>query len=184
MESLLQPWIYRLYPYPGESLSHYLGRFRFANDLTVSRLAAEAGLGGVLIKRLEYFRLNPFPTTLQLEKLASFMEISIEEILTMLPAQGIGMKLEPIRICAACYAERPYHRLEWQYKTTAGCDRHRLRLLAECPKCKARFPIPSNWQGNCQRCGIGYGDMQVFQKAYRSLLPFRPKSIDSSDCNS
>jgi TniQ len=163
---IIQSWIYRLEPYPGESLSHYLGRFRVANDLTVSRLAAEAGLGGVLVKRLEYLRLNPFPTTLQLEKLASFMEISIEEILTMLPTQGIGMKLEPIRICAACYADRPYHRLEWQYKTTAGCDRHRLRLLSECPKCKARFPIPSDWQGNCQRCGIGYGDMQVFQKAY------------------
>jgi transcriptional regulator with XRE-family HTH domain len=166
MESLLQPWIYRLEPYPRESLSHYLGRFRVANDLTVSRLAAEAGLGGVLIKRLEYLRLNPFPTPLQLEKLASFMEISIEEILAMLPAEGVGMKLEPLRLCAACYGEQSYHRLAWQYKTTAGCDRHRLRLLSECPKCKARFPIPSNWHGKCQRCGMGYGDMQAFQKIY------------------
>lgn len=166
MEIDIQPWIYRLQPYPGESLSHYLGRFRRANDLTVNRLAAEAGLGGVLVKRLEHLRLNPFPTTLQLGKLASFMEVSVDELQAMLPAQGVGLKLEPLRLCGACYGEQPYHRLHWQYKTMAGCEHHHLRLLSECPKCKARFPIPSLWHGNCQRCGLGFTDMGAFQKTY------------------
>jgi hypothetical protein len=40
------------------------------------------------------------------------------------------------------------------------CDRHRLRLLSECPKCRARFQVPSQWMGNCQRCGFEFGDMQ------------------------
>jgi transcriptional regulator with XRE-family HTH domain len=166
MESLLQPWISRLDPYPGESLSHYLGRFREENVLTIGRLAADAGLGGVLIKRLEYFRHNPFPTVSQLEKLAGFMELPLESLLKMFPAQGIGLKLEPIRLCAACYGESPYHRLEWQFKTTVGCEKHRLRLLSECPKCKARFQVPSQWMGNCQRCGLEFADMQSFQKHY------------------
>ncbi len=166
METILQPWIYRLAPYSGESLSHYLGRFREANCLSVSRLAEEARLGSVFIKRLEHFRHNPFPTASQLEKLAIFTEISPELLMMMLPEKGVGMKLEPIRLCAACYADQSYHRLEWQYKTTEGCEKHRLRLLSECPKCKAHFPIPSLWHGKCQRCGLRFSDMQFFQKYY------------------
>lgn len=166
METILQPWICRLAPYSGESLSNYLGRFREANCLSVSRLAEEARLGSVFIKRLEHFRHNPFPTASQLEKLATFMEISPELLMEMLPVKGVGIKLEPIRLCAACYNEVPYHRLEWQYKITSGCDKHRLRLLSECPKCKARFPIPSQWAGYCQRCGLDLVTMRVYQKSY------------------
>lgn len=166
MKAIIEPWIYRVAPYQGESLSHYLGRFREANCLSVSRLAEEAGLGSVFIKRLEYFRHNPFPTASQLEKLATFMEVSVDTLWEMLPEKGKGMKLEPIRLCATCYGENPYHRLMWQYKMTSGCDKHRLRLLSECPKCKARFLIPSLWTGYCQRCGLEFAAMQSCQKFY------------------
>lgn len=166
METSLQPWICRLAPYSGESLSNYLGRFREANCLSVSRLAEEAGLGSVFIKRLEHFRHNPFPTASQLEKLANFMEVSVDTLWEMLPEKGIGMKLEPIRLCAACCQENPYHRLTWQYKTTSGCEKHRLRLLSECPKCKARFAIPSLWTDYCQRCGLEFTAMRPSQKFY------------------
>ncbi|MEP6544364.1 hypothetical protein NDI47_19730 [Microcoleus vaginatus GB1-A2] len=46
-----------------------------------------AGLGGA-IARWEKFRFNPPP--------------SLEQ--EMLPPPGVGMKLEPIRLCGACYA--------------------------------------------------------------------------------
>ena len=36
-------------------------------------------------------------------------------------------------------------------KVTAGCDRHQLRLLSECPKCKARFKIPALWVDGWRR---------------------------------
>jgi hypothetical protein len=49
--------------------------------------------------------------------------------LRLLPPAGVGMKLEPIRLCGACYAESPCHKIEWQFKTTVGCDRHGLRWL-------------------------------------------------------
>lgn len=166
MNAGLEPWIYQVKPYSGESFSHYLGRFRRENIMTVSRLGEETGLGGVLIKRLEHFYLNPFPKIEQLQPLAEFMGLSPEALLAMLPPPGQGFKLEPIRLCGACYEVEPFHRLEWQFKDTAGCERHRLRLLSECPRCKARFQIPALWEGRCQRCGMGFGDMQAFQKPY------------------
>lgn len=30
----IQPWLFQIEPYQGESLSHFLGRFRRANELT------------------------------------------------------------------------------------------------------------------------------------------------------
>ncbi len=32
-------------------------------------------------------------------------------------ANGEVMKCEPIRVCGACYAESPCHRIEWQFKS-------------------------------------------------------------------
>jgi len=162
----IQPWLYQIQPYSGESLSHYLGRFRRANHLTVSALGKESGLGGIFIKRLEHFHLNPFPTAEQIAGLAGYMGISPKEVLGMLPPHGVSMKLEPSRLCAACYAEVPYHRLAWQYKQTSGCEKHRLRLLSACPKCKKRFGIPSIWTGYCDRCRLPYESMWTFQRSF------------------
>jgi hypothetical protein len=30
------------------------------------------------------------------------------------------MKHQPIRLCGACYAQVPCHRIEWQFKTTVN----------------------------------------------------------------
>lgn len=83
----------------------------------------------------------------------------------MLPPAGVGMKLEPIRLCGACYAESPCHRIEWQFKTRTGCDRHRLTLLSECPNCGVRFKSPALWvDGWCQRCFLTFANMVKSQK--------------------
>ncbi|MDB9376442.1 hypothetical protein [Nodularia sphaerocarpa] len=85
----------------------------------------------------------------------------------MLPPAGVGMNLEPIRLCAACYVESPSHRIEWQLKVTQGCQHHHLSLLSECPNCGARFKVPALWvDGWCQRCFMPFGDMVGFQKLY------------------
>lgn len=71
------------------------------------------------------------------------------------------MKLEPIRLCGACYGESPYHRIEWQYKSRWKCDRYDLKLLCKCPNCGARFAIPSLWEfGRCDRCGLDFSAMR------------------------
>jgi transcriptional regulator with XRE-family HTH domain len=101
----------------GESLSHFLGRFRRANKLTPNGLGKMAGLSGA-IARWEKFRFNPPPSPQQLEALAAVVGVERERLQEMLPPPGVGMKLEPIRLCGACYAQSPCHQIEWQFKTT------------------------------------------------------------------
>ncbi len=160
----LQPWLFRVEPFEGESLSHFLGRFRRANDLTPSRLGKAAGLGGA-IARWEKFYLSPFPSQQQLEVIASVVGVEAGRLAQMLPPAGVRMNHSPIRLCGACYAQEPYHRIEWQFKVMAECDRHQLRLLSECPNCGARFKIPALWvDGWCQRCFMVFEEMTKYQK--------------------
>lgn len=161
----LQPWLFRVEPFEGESISHFLGRFRRANELTPSGLAKAAGLGGA-IARWEKFRFNPPPSRQQLEALAAIIGVDADRLTQMLPPEGVGMKMEPIRLCGACYTESPCHKIEWQFKTTDGCKKHSLRLLSECPNCGARFQIPALWvDGWCSRCFLPFWEMTKHQKS-------------------
>jgi hypothetical protein len=160
----IQPWLFQVEPLEGESLSHFLGRFRRANELTPTRLGKAAGIGAV-IARWEKFRFNPPPSQQQLEALAKVVGVQTDRLVQMLPPKGVGMNLEPIRLCGACYAEEPCHRMEWQFKQTVGCSHHQLRLLSECPNCGARFKIPALWiEGICQRCFTTFAQMTEYQK--------------------
>ena len=161
----IKPWLFQVEPLEGESLSHFLGRFRRANELTPSGLANAAGLGGA-IARWEKFRFIPPPSHQQLGKLASVVGVDVDRLALMLPPAGVGMKLEPIRLCGACYAESPCHKIEWQFKKTQGCDRHKVTLLSECPNCGARFKVPALWvDGWCHRCFTTFGEMGKYQKS-------------------
>jgi TniQ len=161
----LQSWLFVVEPLKGESLSHFLGRFRRENSLTPSGLGKEAGIGAV-VARWEKFYLNPFPSQKELEALAKVVQIDVDRLRKMLPPQGVGMKHEPIRLCGACYGKVPCHRIEWQFKQTDKCDRHQLRLLSECPNCGARFQIPSLWiDGCCSCCFLAFAEMANFQKS-------------------
>lgn len=160
----IQPWLFQIEPLQGESLSHFLGRFRRANDLTPTGLGKATGLGGA-IARWEKFRFNPPPSRQQLEALAKVVEVDADRLAQMLPPAGVRMKLEPIRLCAACYVESAYHKIEWQLKITQGCDRHKLSLLSECPNCGVRFKIPALWIDSwCSRCFLPFSEMAEYQK--------------------
>lgn len=165
-----KPWYVE--PYDGESISHYFGRYRREETVSISspsRLSQAAGIGPVLA-RWEKFRFNPFPTKAELEAIGKLIGLDAERLLQMLPPQGERMKLEPIRLCAGCYAEAPYHRLEWQFQSTAGCDIHQLRLLSKCPGCEEPFPIPALWaKGECRKCRMPFKIMVKWQKG--SLIP-------------
>jgi transcriptional regulator with XRE-family HTH domain len=174
----IKPWLFLVEPLEGESLSHFLGRFRRANDLTPSGLGKAAGLGGAIasggalpIARWEKFRFNPPPSRQQLEALSVVLGVDVDQLLEMLPPVGVGMKLEPIRLCAACYTESPCHQIEWQFRETQGCGRHKLRLLSECPNCGARFKVPALWvDGWCQRCFTSFAKMAKHQKTAKALV--------------
>jgi transcriptional regulator with XRE-family HTH domain len=160
----INPWLFQVEPLEGESLSHFLGRFRRSNNLTPTGLGKAAGLGGA-IARWEKFRFNPPPSRQQLEALATVIGMNADRLVQMLPPPGVGMKLEPIRLCAACYDESPCHKIAWQFKETQVCNNHHLRLLSECPNCGARFKIPALWdKGACQRCFTTFAEMIKHQK--------------------
>jgi hypothetical protein len=161
----IQPWLFPVEPLEGESFSHFLGRFRRRNHLTPSALGQLAGIGAV-VARWQRFHLNPFPNAKELEGLANVVGVEALRLREMLPPQGVGMNCNTIRLCGACYAELPCHRMEWQFKSTAGCERHQLRLLSKCPRCGARFKIPALWEdGCCDRCRLTFGGMTNYQKA-------------------
>jgi transcriptional regulator with XRE-family HTH domain len=162
----IQAWLFHVEPLSGVSLSHYIGQFRRANNLTLAALGKEAGFGGAIISRWEKFRFNPPPSLSQLTALAVVVGVEVERLVEMLPPAGMGMKMEPIRLCGACYSESPHHRIEWQLKSVDRCRNHQLRLLSECPKCGARFKVPALWvDGWCQRCFTTFGEMKEFQKS-------------------
>lgn len=164
VDSGIQPWLFQIEPYEGESFSHFLGRFRQLNHLSPRGLGQLAGVGAV-VPRWERFHLNPFPTQKELEALAEVVIIGADRLTQMLPPKGVGMQFEPIRLCGACYAETPCHRMEWQYKSVWKCDRHNLKLLAKCPNCEAKFKQPSFWEaGGCERCRMPFRTMQTLQK--------------------
>ncbi|QIR40138.1 hypothetical protein HCG51_27770 [Tolypothrix sp. PCC 7910] len=150
----------------GESLSHFLGRFRRQNYLTATQLGKITGLGAV-IGRWEKFYFNPFPTPQELEKLADVVGVEVERLREMLPPKGVTIKPRPIRLCAACYAESHHHRIGWQFKDVMVCDRHNLGLLTKCINCQTPFPIPSDWiQGECHHCFLPFANMAKRQKRY------------------
>ncbi|WP_236142366.1 TniQ family protein [Nostoc sp. CMAA1605] len=97
--------------------------------------------------------------------MAKVVGVDADRLEQMLPLAEVGMKIEPIQLCAACYAESPCHKIEWQFKVTQGCDRHKLSLLSECPNCGAKVKIPSLWvDGFCQRCFLRFEEMIKYQK--------------------
>ena len=160
-------WLTRIEPFEGESISHFLGRFRRAKG---NRFSAASGLGkvaglGAVLARWEKFYLNPFPTQEELQKLANIIEISPDRIRQMLPSQSMVTQIKPIMLCAACYREQPYHRLQWQDKNKKGCDRHQLQLLSKCINCGTSFPIPALWsEGKCSNCHLPFAKMLRHQK--------------------
>ena len=162
-----QFWLTKVEPLEGESISHFLGRFRRARG---NRFSAASGLGqvvglGAVLARWEKFYFNPFPTQEELEALADIVMVDVERIKQMFPPKGTTMQCKPILLCAACYKENPYHRLEWQFKDKRGCDRHKLQLLSKCINCSTPFPIPSLWsEGKCSHCHLPFSKMVRHQK--------------------
>ncbi|AFZ00422.1 TniQ family protein [Calothrix sp. PCC 6303] len=155
-------------PYECESISHYLGRVRRfkANSLPSGySLGKIAGIGAVTT-RWEKLYLNPFPSETELEALAKVIEVEVERLRQMLPPKGMTMKPRPIRLCAACYAESPHHRIEWQFKDVMVCDRHQLPLSTKCKNCGTPFPIPADWvRGECPHCCLSFTKMAKRQKS-------------------
>ncbi|MBD2038291.1 TniQ family protein [Leptolyngbya sp. FACHB-321] len=155
-------------PLEGESIASYLVRFRsqeVSAMSTIGSLSRELRLGTAL-GRWEKFRFNPFPSVQEIELFCNRLGLEVEKLIPTFPSKEQKMKLEPIRLCASCYADAPYHRLEWQFKAIAGCHRHQVRLLHKCPSCERLFSIPELITEEKCKCGMYFRRMSRHQKRF------------------
>jgi hypothetical protein len=165
-----QPWFKYVEPKEGESIASFLYRFRQAkgNRISSARQLGEILEVGTVINRWEDLLFGGRkPKQKQVEALSHVTKIPVDRLWQMFPPEGERSQPNTIRICAACCLESPYHRIAWQLYSTAGCERHRLRLLPRCWACEKNFLVKEllNATG-CKHCGMPFKTMMKKQKAY------------------
>jgi hypothetical protein len=158
-------WVFRVVPAPGESLGHFLGRFRRANHLSHCAIADHLGVCVKWVEDWEIASKWRNPTALQLVALSKLVEVDSKQLAKMLPPTRLQLQT---RLCAACYAETPVHQVVWQRSGKTGCDRHALHLLSVCPVCQHGLRTPVLWEDeHCEGCGLAFGQMQTYQESIR-----------------
>jgi len=157
-------------PLEGESIASFLYRFRRAKG---NRISTAGALGkiievGTAIKRWEDLLFGGRkPKQTQVEAISRVTGVSVDRLWQMFPPLGERSQPNTIRICAACCLEEPYHRIAWQLYSTAGCERHRLRLLPRCLACENPFSVIGLLEvPACKRCGMPFKTMKKRQKGY------------------
>ncbi|MBW4472722.1 MAG: TniQ family protein [Stenomitos rutilans HA7619-LM2] len=159
-----------VHPHAGESIASFLYRFRQAKG---NRISSPSQLGAILevgtaIKRWENLLFSGRkPQQKQVEALSKITQVEVDRLWQMFPPKGERSQPNTIRICAACCLEEPYHRIAWQLYSTAGCDRHRLRLLPRCWACEKNFSVEALLkEQKCAHCGMSFRSMVKKQKPY------------------
>ena len=82
----IKAWLLPVELLEGESLSHFLGRVRRKNYLSVTALGELTGIGAV-IARWEKFRHNPFPSDEELMALGNLLHLELSQLKAMLPSE-------------------------------------------------------------------------------------------------
>jgi len=161
-------WIFRVEPHPDESFGHFMGRFRRANELSHKAIADQLGIRVEWLQSWDSPSRRRNPTPLQLIALSKLVEVDPEQLAKMLPSEPLHLQT---RLCPACYAEVPVHRLSWQRTNVNWCDLHSLKLLAACPECKYGFRTPAFWEESCcESCGLPFAQMQSHPELKQELL--------------
>lgn len=141
-----------------ESFGHYLSRFRRANCLSHKTLGEELQVPTKIVSDWEVLSRRRIPDSAQLERLSRLVGISPNHLRQMFPPAQLHLQT---RLCSACYAETPVHRVTWQQKGMDWCDRHQLPLLSACPACGVGFRIPALWNNEpCQGCELPFEQME------------------------
>ncbi len=161
MKMELQPWVFPVSVHPGESLGHFLGRFRRANSLSRQGLAELLGISVVITRAWETPSRQQLPTPTQLARLSELVGIPSEQLTQMLPPKPSQIYLRT-RLCGACYAEVPSHQNAWQQAGVEQCHRHQLPLLTACSACGTAFRPPALWEnGCCECCWLPFSQMRA-----------------------
>ncbi len=152
-------WIFQMAPISGESVGHYLGRFRRANCLSRSGLAELVSIEVRLLRGLEMPSIGQPLNAIQVEKLSAFLGLSELQLTEMLP--GVRSQIHLVtRLCPKCYEDTPIHQNAWQRAGVEQCDRHNAPLLTACPVCGIAFRLPALWEnGCCEQCWLPFQKM-------------------------
>ncbi len=177
--SIIEPlnsegWIFQITPMPGESIGHYLGRFRRANCLTQSGLAELVSIEVRLLRGLEMPSMGQPLNAAQVEKLTALLGLSELQLSEMLPQARSQLYLAT-RLCSKCYGEMPIHQNDWQRAVIAQCARHQHPFLTACPACHTALRRPALWEnGCCEQCWLPFQQMHPSDSARNHLI----KSIE------
>ncbi|HEY9816522.1 MAG TPA: TniQ family protein [Candidatus Obscuribacterales bacterium] len=156
---IIRPWLFEVAPYPDESFSHFLGRFRRANCLSGSHLASMLGERSHVVTYWESPSRQRRPNRLQLQQLSQMSGVALARLQQMWSSADTRLHW-PTRLCPDCYAHKPWHRLTWQQAEHPQCDQHPLLLLSCCPRCQHPLCLPSQWAiGECDRCQLPFSQM-------------------------
>ena len=165
LQSSVEPWLFQVEPYPQESFSHFLGRFRRANHLSSAHLAAMLKVRSHVVAYWESPSRQRRSSLLLLQQLAQLTGVSVNRLQAMWLSPATGLHW-PTRLCPDCYAEAPWHQLTWQLADQPHCEVHQRLLLSQCPRCHHAFQLPSYWGiGQCDRCQLPFAQMRFYQAA-------------------
>jgi transcriptional regulator with XRE-family HTH domain len=152
LRSSVEPWLFQVEPYPQESFSHFLGRFRRANHLSSAHLAAMLGARSYVVSYWESPSRQRRPSPAQLQQLSQLTGVARARLQLMWSSSDVPLHW-PTRLCPDCYAEAPWHQFTWQLANRPGCGLHQRPLLSQCPRCRHAFQLPSYWvTGQCDCC--------------------------------
>lgn len=161
----IDTWLFRVDAYPGESFGHFLGRFRRANHLTSGQLSTMLGLRYLAISYWETPSRRRIPSAKDWGVLSGITGVDVAQLQSMLMPKKILLYLRT-RLCALCYREEPFHRLNWQRANVTECDWHGCELLSMCPQCGIDFKLPALWAvGECERCSLPFAKMNDFSRS-------------------
>ena len=162
-------WMFQITPMPGESIGHYLGRFRRANCLTQSGLAELVSIEVRLLRGLEMPSMGQPLNADQLKKLSAVIGLSELQLSEMLPQARSQIHLAT-RLCPKCYGDAPIHQNAWQRATIGHCERHQEPFLTACPACQTGFRLPALWEsGCCEQCWLSFSQMHLIQSPSNRL---------------
>jgi TniQ len=154
-------WIFQITPMPGESIGHYLGRFRRANCLSQSAFAEILSIEVRLVRGLEMPSLGQPLNADQLRKLLVLLELPDAQLAEMLPQARSHLHLST-RLCPNCYADKPIHQTAWQQAMIEQCEIHQEPFLTVCPACFTGFRLPALWEnGSCEQCWLPFSQMNL-----------------------
>ena len=158
-ESKRQGWVIQVEPGAGESLGHFLSRFRRENCLSHKTLGEVLGVPTKVVSDWEVPSRRRIPDTAELERLSQLVGIPLSRLREMMPREPLHLQT---RLCPACYAENPVHQTGWQQQGVEECDRHQIRLLSACPNCGTGFRTPSLWWNEqCEKCQTALSEMTL-----------------------